>query len=204
MRPTLLGNALVIASAAIGCGGQPRATDSREHAPSSTKQSPAAAPLERDDWAHALNFTRIGDEKTEDGVRECFGARVAVDGPGDRSKRRDQAQKAAKALILEIVAAAHHAPTRRIPIADIAKYVAEVADGAPMRAKWPNDGGTLDDTLVISALVCRFSDVSPVGRCAFSGSSNDVRWEIEWIDLDGNTVTEARCKPLGGAWSRAR
>jgi hypothetical protein len=204
-------NALALAVAMLGCGGKPRANDARDQQPPSPNAAPAAAdvehhaPLDHDDWAHALNFTRIGDGRgTEDGVSECFGARVAVDGPGERSERRDRAKDAAKALILEIVTAAHHAPTRRVPIADVAKYVAEVAGGAPMRAKFPNDGGQLDDTLVISALVCKWADASPVGRCLFSGGANDVRWEIEWVDLDGKIVTEARCRPLGGTWSRAR
>jgi hypothetical protein len=189
--------------ALLGCNS--RTNQTAEQARPTAAVSQVGSPPTRDpaldqpDARYALNFT-----PGPRGIAECFGAAVALGTQGDEHPRRDHATAAAKALILEIAAAAHRVPPSTVSVEDTSKYVVDVAAGAPMRTAFPHDGATVADQLVISTSVCRYADTSPVDTCRLSGRSGELRWELEWVDLDGTTVTESRCRILGGTWSRAR
>jgi hypothetical protein len=193
--------------ALLGCNS--RTNQTAEQALPTAAVSQVGSPPTRDpaldqpDARYALNFTP-GPGPGSRGIAECFGAAVALGTQGDEHPRREQATAAAKALIVDIAATAHRVPPGTVSVEDTSKYVADVAAGAPMRTAFPHDGATIADQLMISTTVCRYADTNPVDTCRLSGRSGELRWELEWVDLDGTTVTESRCRILGGTWSRAR
>jgi hypothetical protein len=126
---------------------------------------------------------------------------VTLRGDGDVNGRRLRAEAAAKALILEVVATAHRNSAKLTEEApELSRYVAFVAGGGHPRAEYPHDGAALDGTNVISTSACRYDDGYPVATCRLSGAVDDASWRLEWVDLDGKTVTESRCRSLGGIW----